>query len=164
MQNARALWDAPLVFVAVLLLAFGLSYWINGLRYQGVVDQKAATIESLKSQIDALQNKIKDLQQRLDNQPVSPTVPPHDPDSLYQLGELVARAPGGNIDRIHGEVSFPRGVRGGSNFNVHSTMEYRQFVLSDCHFDASSEEGSLGTITGVGYWNVKCLISGVHQP
>jgi hypothetical protein len=44
MQNGRAIRDAPLVFVAVLIIAFGLAFWVSGLRYEGVLAQKDGTI------------------------------------------------------------------------------------------------------------------------
>jgi hypothetical protein len=72
----------------------------------------------------------------------SVALPSRDPDALYQFGALVARAPSGQQDRANGVVSFHI-VLGGPNHNIHGTVEQRQYSLSDCRFETSSEEGKM---------------------
>ena len=61
MLNARVLLDAPLVFLATLVLAFGVVWWLAMLKYGGAIHQKDGTIESLKTQIDALERQIAEM-------------------------------------------------------------------------------------------------------
>ena len=140
MQNARILWDAPLVFVATTLLACGVAYFLVALRFQGVVDQrtaaleqKTATIESLKAQIDGLQDRLKDIQQQLALRPTppAPSIPPsmaRDPDGIYQFGIQVGTGQMAQADESRGLVRFAT-ISGAVKFNEKKEFEYRNFVL-----------------------------------
>lgn len=140
MQNARILWDAPLVFVATTVLAFGVAYFLVTLRFQGVVDQrtaaleqKAATIESLKAQIDSLQDRLKDRQQQLALRPAPPepsssASTARDPDGIYQFGLQVGTGQMAQTDESGGFVRFGT-ISGAVKFNEKKEFEYRNFVL-----------------------------------
>jgi hypothetical protein len=130
MQNGRALRDAPLVFLAVLLLACGVAYWLTGLRYQGVLDQKSGTIESLKTQIDGLQVTVRDLQQQLAarSQPQSKQPFVRDPDGVYQLGAQVGSVQFSQIDESKGIVTFGS-ITGAVKLNTDRDFEYRDLIL-----------------------------------
>jgi hypothetical protein len=124
MQNGRALRDAPLVFVAVIILAFGLSFWINGLRYEGVLAQKDGAIEGLKTQVSGLQ-------QQLANRPQgspSATAPIRDPDGVYQLGVKVGSVQSPQVDEAKGMVIFDA-IIDAVKLNADHDFEYRDFVL-----------------------------------
>jgi hypothetical protein len=163
MQNARVAKDAPLVFAAVLALAFVAAFWLSGLRYQGAVDQKQSTIDGLKTQIDGLKDQISNLQQKLAERPVTaPVAPPsRDPDMLYQFGAAAARAPGGVLDRPAGLARFPR-VISGPDFNMQSDMEYRQFVLTGCRHGSYYCQTTLGLMVQQFFSDVVCHISGLR--
>ena len=146
MQNARVLWEAPLVIAVVGLLAFALAYWVNGLRYQGALDQKAATVESLKTQIDGLQDRIKDLQQRLAERP-----PPHpdvvvDPDGVFQFKAQVGTAHLVQVDEASGIVRMAS-ITGAARLNINQEFTYRTYVLK------VKSIGMEGTSTIVGQIN-----------
>lgn len=130
MQNFRTLIDAPIVFAAVLLIAFAASYWFNGLRYQGTLDQKQSTIDMLKAQNDGLQDRLKDVQQKLADRPAAApqVIPARDPDGIYQLGMQVGSADMAQTDESHGVVTFGR-IIGAVKLNVDRNLEYRDFVL-----------------------------------
>jgi hypothetical protein len=161
-EQWRLVRQAPIPYAAALIILAGLIFAAFQWGYGRILDQKDAAIGTLKGQVDALNGERDDLRKRLAEKPSQgPTSPPRDPDAFYQFGELVAHSPSGNIDRTNGMVSFPS-VVGGPNFNVHSTMDYRQFILSDCRFDIAGSQGSMGITTAVGYGNLTCRISGVH--
>jgi hypothetical protein len=131
MQNGRALRDAPLVFIAALIIGFGLSFWVNGLRYEGVLAQKDGTIERLKTQVSELQDRIGNLERQLASRPQ--TQPPaaasaRDPDGIYQLGAQVGSIQSAQIDESRGTVWFGA-ITGAAKFNADSNFEYRDFVL-----------------------------------
>jgi hypothetical protein len=137
MQNGRVLREAPLVFVtalvAALVIAFGLSYWIVDLRYQGVLDQKTSTIEGLKTQVSELQDRIKGLEQQLVSRQETGRSPSaaasaRDPDGLYQLNEEVGSVGPANIDQGNGVVTF-HGVRSAGKLDPTREVEYRNFIL-----------------------------------
>jgi hypothetical protein len=65
-KNMRVFRDAPAVLVAALLIGLGSAYWLSGVRYEGILGQKDATIESLKTQLLGLQDHVKALQQQLE--------------------------------------------------------------------------------------------------
>jgi hypothetical protein len=140
MQNSRALRDAPLVFVAVLVITFGLSYWVNGLRYEGVLAQKDGTIEGLKIQVSELQDRIVTLEQQLTNrrqaQPPS-TAPARDPDGIYQFDAQVGSVQFAQVDESRGIARFGA-IVGAVKFNADSNFEYRDFVLRVKSFGAES--------------------------
>jgi hypothetical protein len=127
MQNGRVLRDAPLVFIAALAIAFGIAYWALGLKYEGALDQKTATIETLKTQITELERRTDDLRQQLVNRPQpSPVV--HDPDGVYQFGTQVGLVQDVQIDESRGIVSFGA-IVGAVKLNTHNNFEYRDFIL-----------------------------------
>ena len=55
MQNGRGLRQAPLVFALTLLIAGIGAYWLAGLRYNEVVEQKNAETDALRTQVSELQ-------------------------------------------------------------------------------------------------------------
>ena len=130
MQNFRTLIDAPLVFLGAMVLAFGAAYLVNGLRYQGTVDQKQSTIDTLKVQNDGLQDRIRDLQQRLVDKPlvVPQPVLVRDPDGIYQLGMQVGSAEMAQSDESQGIITFGR-IIGAVKLNLDRNFDYRGFVL-----------------------------------
>jgi hypothetical protein len=120
MQHGRALRDAPLVFVAVLVIAFILSSWVNSARYEGVLDQKNATIEGLKSQIDNLRSVS------LPQQKPAPAA--RDPDGIFQMGVQVGSVLQPHSDESKGVATFGA-IIGATKFNAERDFEYRDLVL-----------------------------------
>lgn len=156
MTNVRVIKGAWGAFVIWCLIAVGQVYEIR-------LANAAAQISTLAARVGVLAGERDDLQKKLAENPSQPATPPQrDPGALYQCGELVARAPSGILDRPNGSVSF-QSVVGGPNFDVHAAMDYRQFTLSDCQFNMSSVQGSMGVTTAVEYGNVTCRISGLHS-
>jgi hypothetical protein len=125
-QNARVLLDAPLVFIAALLLAWGAAYWLQGLRYQGTVDQKQSTIDGLKSQIDGLKDQIASLQLKIQERP-SPRAAA-DPDGIFQLDAQVGTVRGVQIDESQSLVFFSQ-IVGAIRFDTSKDFRYRGFRL-----------------------------------
>jgi hypothetical protein len=160
MQNARTLLDAPLVFVAVLALAFGLAYWFSNLRYQGALDQKDATIQSLRTQLDGVQRTVSDLQARMADLTRSR---PHeasavDPDGAYQFDEQVGTVHDAQVDESQGLASFSS-ITNAASFNLQKDFRYRKLLL---HVKSVGAE-SLASISGVrtrAIFQVKCDIVG----
>jgi hypothetical protein len=167
MQNGRVLRDAPLVIVAAILLAFALAFWVDGLRYQGTLDAKTATIETLNgqltglnTQVTALAASVKDLETKLAAKPIQ-AEPQRDPEAIYQFGSNVARTIGGYVDRAAGLVRFQQ-VLGGPNFNVKAAMDYMQFVLNNCQLPMMSQRKTNGVVMEQAYPNLVCQISGLR--
>jgi hypothetical protein len=131
MRNSRALRDAPLVFVAVLVIAFGLSYWVNGLRYEGVLAQKDGTIEGLKVRVSELKDRIIVLEQQ--------------PDGVYQLDVQVGSAQSPHVDESKGTVTFG-GIIGAAKLNVERDFEYRDFILHVRSFGTETRASIAGQV------------------
>jgi hypothetical protein len=117
-------------YAAGLLSLAALMFLCFQWGYQRILEQKDAQAATLNTRITSLEGERNDLKAKLAE--LAATRPPNqdkrNPDAIYQLGEMVARAPAGQIDRTNGKVSF-MSVLGESNFNVHAHMEYRQFIL-----------------------------------
>jgi hypothetical protein len=164
MQNARALRDAPIVFVAVILIAAFASYWLSGVRYEGVLDQKNGTIEALKTQLSGLQDQVKTLQQQLEHrgQQQAPSVPVRDPDGIYQFGVQVGSVQGPQVDESHGTISFGA-IVGAVKLNTDRDFEYRDLVLRINGFATETRAGMAGQAVGRALSQVTCEIVGrVH--
>jgi hypothetical protein len=140
MQNGRALRDAPLVFVASLLIAFGLAYWLVGIRYQGVLDQKTGTIENLKTEIDGLRGQLAARPQPPLNQ-----TPLRDPDGIYQLGAQVGSVQSPQVDETRGMVTF-NAIVAATRLNADRDFEYRDFVLHIKSLGAETRSSVSGQI------------------
>jgi hypothetical protein len=148
MQNGRALRDAPLGFVAVLVIAFGLSYWVNGLRYEGVLAQKDGTIEGLKVRVSELKDRIIVLEQQLTNRPLAQppsAAPARDPDGVYQLDVQVGSAQSPHVDESKGTVTFG-GIIGAAKLNVERDFEYRDFILHVRSFGTETRASIAGQV------------------
>ena len=65
MQYSRIFLDAPLAFLAAVLLGCAAAYLLAVMRFQGAADQKAAfcssaaAIDSLNAQIDILKDRLR---------------------------------------------------------------------------------------------------------
>jgi hypothetical protein len=162
MTNVRVIKDAWGPFVIWCVIAAGICWVSVGYVYDLRLANAASQIGTLTGRVTALAGERDDLQKRLaeKSSPPSPTLQ-HDPDALYQFGELAARAPGGVPDRSSGTASF-RSVIGGPNFNIGAPMDYREYNLSDCHFQAASAERRMGVLTSVSDLEVACRIVGLH--
>jgi hypothetical protein len=141
MQNGRALRDAPLVFVATLVLAFGLAYWVLGLKYEGVLAQKDGTIESFKTQVSQIQQQLASRPQV----PPSAVAPIRDPDGVYQLGEQVGSVQAPQVDESKGVVAFIA-IIGAGKLNADRDFEYRDFVLRIKSFGAETRSNISGQV------------------
>lgn len=64
-QEWNTLRQAPWIFVLILILSTGVAIGLVTWRYQGVVDFKSATIETLKTQLTASKSKIDETINRL---------------------------------------------------------------------------------------------------
>ncbi|MCW5213370.1 hypothetical protein VU04_10730, partial [Desulfobulbus sp. TB] len=64
-QERETLRQAPWIFVLILILSTGLAIVLATWRYQGVVDSKSATIETLNTQLKASKSKIDETINRL---------------------------------------------------------------------------------------------------
>jgi hypothetical protein len=148
MQNGRAIRDAPLVFVAALIIAFGLSFWVSGLKYDGVLAQKDGTIEGLKTQVSELQDRIMSLEQQLAKRPqiqLPSTPPARDPDGIYQLGAQVGSVQFAQVDESRGIVMFG-GIVGAVKLNADRDFEYRDFVLHIKSFGTDGRSSVAGQV------------------
>jgi hypothetical protein len=81
-----------------------------------------------------------------------------DPDSLYQLGEAVAKVSGTQIDRAHGIAWFARLTANGY-FNLSRSVEFGALTLQSCHSEAKSVEVSGDNVTSQAYLGVVCQIA-----
>jgi hypothetical protein len=124
MQNGRALRDAPVVFLATLLIALVASYWLIGLRYEGVLDQKNGTIEALKTQVAGLQQQLG----ITPHAQSAPSVPVRNPDGIYQFDVQVGLVEAPDRDDGRGIVSFGA-IVGAVKLNTDRDFEYRDLVL-----------------------------------
>jgi hypothetical protein len=154
MQNWRTLRDAPLVFFAVLIVAFSLSYWIVGLRYAGVLDQKSGTIEDLKTQISGLERQLASRPQAAP----SATVPIRDPDGVYQFGIKVGSVQDTAVDESRGTVTFGK-IVDAIKLNVHANVDYRDFILH-VKSAGADEQISIAGLSGRSLIQVTCEIVG----
>jgi hypothetical protein len=162
-EQWRLVKQAPIPYAAGLASLAIVMFLCFQWGYQRILEQKDSLAATLNTRITSLEDERNDLKSKLDELAVTrpPSQDKRDPDAIYQLGEMVARAPAGQIDRANGKVSF-RSVLGGSNFDVRALMEYRQFMLSACTYDMAGEQGSFGVTISVAYSNLTCQISGLH--
>jgi hypothetical protein len=161
-QNGRAIRDAPLVFVAVLIIAFGLAFWVSGLRYEGVLAQKDGTIERLKVQVSVLQDRIMNLEQQLTSRPQaqSPSAAPtRDPDGIYQFGVQVGSVTSPQVDESRGMVWFGT-IIAAVKFNQNNNFEYRDFILHVKSIATETGASSAGQAVGRALNQVTCEIVG----
>ena len=160
MQNARALREAPVVFVAAAAIAGAAAYWVAGLRYEGVIDQKNIAIGNLETQTAGLQKQLKDvrdqLQRRLSTQTQS--APGRDPDGVYQFGVLVGSAQVPQVDESRGTVVFSA-ISGIKNLNRYRDIEYRDFVLKITKV-SNAMTAKIGGEIRVSFNDVTCEIVG----
>ncbi|MBV8460015.1 MAG: hypothetical protein JO009_03925 [Candidatus Eremiobacteraeota bacterium] len=162
MSNVRVVRDAWGAFAVWCVMVVGAVWIAEGKIYDFQLANARSAVESLMARVTVLEGENRDFQAQLASKiGEKPPPPQRDPDGLYQLGEFVAQAPSGQIDRVDGIVRF-NSIIGGPNFNVHDTIEYRQFALSGCSFDVSSEKASMGIVTSVDYAHVTCRISEVR--
>jgi hypothetical protein len=93
--------------------------------------------------------------------PASTSSAQRDPDSLYQLGEAVAKVSGTQIDQAHGIVWFARLTANGY-YNLNRSVEFGGLTLQSCHSEAKSVEVSGDNVTSQAYLGVVCQIAD-HQ-
>ena len=144
-QNGRGLRQASLVFAITLLIAGIGAYWLVGLRYNEVVEQKNAETDALRTQVSELQDQLRNLlEQLLRREQASTTA--RDPDGIYQFGSQVGTAQGARVDESRGTVSFET-ITGAMQFNTGTTFEYRDFILraKNTHIET---RGSISNQTG----------------
>ena len=79
-------------------------------------------------------------------------------DSLYQLGEPVAKVSGAQVDRVHGIVWFARLTANGY-FNLSRSIDFGDLTLQSCHSEAKSVEVSGDNVTSQAYLGVVCQIA-----
>jgi hypothetical protein len=161
MENFHALRDAPLVFLAVLALALGGAYWISNVRYQGALDQKNSTIETLKTQLDGLQQRVKDLQAQAANVQ-APATASRDPDGIYQLGGRVGTVENAQVDRANGRVMFGA-IKGALNLNTSADFEYREYTLRFIGAAATTSMGGLAMTPNRAFMGVTSKIVAIKQ-
>ena len=156
-QNGRGLRQASLVFAITLLIAGIGAYWLAGLRYNEVVEQKNAETDALRTQVSELQDQLRNLlEQLLRREQASTTA--RDPDGIYQFGSQVGTAQGARVDESRGTVSFET-ITGAMQFNTGTTFEYRDFILraKNTHIET---RGSISNQTGRSLIQVSCEIVG----
>ena len=158
LQNFRILLEAPVVFIAVLLLSFFGSYWLIGLRFQGTIDAKTSTIENLKARIDALQTKIVDIEPQNGAKGATPKnlTSARDPDGVFQLGSQVGTVQLPQIDESRGIVAFGS-IVGAVKFNIDKDFEYRDYVLHVKSFEKETRASIAGDVKR-GLYQVTCEI------
>jgi hypothetical protein len=139
MQNGRALRDAPLVFVAVLVIAFSLAYWIAALRYEGIID-------TLRAQLPATQTSSK-------------SSPARNPDGVYQFGMQVGQVRSAQVDESRGLVAFGA-IVGAMTLNTDRDFEYRDFVLRLKSYSGEGQVRMRGQATARTLNQVICEIVG----
>jgi len=162
-EQWRLVKSAPFPYAAALVILAGLMFGAFQWGYGRVLDQKDAQIGTIKARLDAVTAERDDLKAKLAALPTSaPTASAdRDPDSIYQFGAVVASAPAGQVDRPNGTVSF-QSVIGTPNFNIHTSMEYRQFTINNCRFGGMGEQSSFGIVTQQEFAQVTCQIAGLH--
>ena len=156
MQNGRGLRHA-LVFAVTLLTAGTGAYWLAGLRYNGIVEQKNAEVDALRTQVSELQDQLRNLlEQLLRRERASMTA--RDPDGIYQFGSQVGTVQGARVDESRSTVSFDI-IAGAMQFNTGANFEYRDFILraKNAHIET---RGSMSSQTGRSLVQVSCEIVG----
>ena len=151
--------QAPLVFALTLLIAGIGAYWLAGLRYNEVVEQKNAETDALRTQVSELQDQLRNLLEQLlrrERERASTTA--RDPDGIYQLGSQVGTVQGARVDESRGTVTFDT-ITGAIQFNTGATFEYRDFILraKNTHIET---RGSISSQTGRSLVQVSCEIVG----
>jgi hypothetical protein len=157
----RLVKEAPVPYVAGLLVLGGLIFSAFQWGYGRIIEQRDAEISVLKGRLSAVEADRNDLRKKLEDYPGHHTTPSRDADSLYQYGEAVAQAPSGQIDRPNGIVRFTR-VIGAPTFDVNAAMDYRQFTLTGCQYGTFGSTSNFGSINIQMFADLTCRIAGLH--
>ena len=142
MQEGRALRDAPIAFLAVLIIAGVGAYWLAGNLYEGALNQKNATIESLKTQVTGIESQLKELREH--SRASSPDTS-SDPDGIYQFERKVGTAQGTKIDEGQGIVLFGE-ILESQNLNPAKEFRYRNFILRIDSLAGKNQVNSAGEL------------------
>jgi hypothetical protein len=135
---------------------------------QALSHRRLNEINTLAAELAAANSTITDLRAKLAKVvpgpgtavggPASTPSEQRDADSLYQLGEAVAKVSGAQIDRAHGIVWFAR-ITANGYYNLSRSAEFGGLTLQSCHSEAKSVEVSGDKVTSQAYLGVVCQIT-----
>lgn len=157
--NVRVVRDAWGAFLVWCIIALVACWYAIGIVYDTRLTNAQSTVSTLTTRLNAVEGELRDIRAI----PSTPKPPPleRDPDTVYQLGVPVGRAPGGEVDAGSSAVRFSRLI-GTEDFNVQASMEYRRFLLTDCQHGSYATQGSFGVVVQRSFADVICRISGLH--
>jgi hypothetical protein len=80
--------------------------------------------------------------------PTNPSLPPRNPNALYQYGESVAEGQGGIVDQAHGVVRF-QGIRTAGKADPTREFEYQDWIVRCPDLPAPRPDSFYGQFSGV---------------
>jgi len=141
-------------------------FWVGGFVLVGAIaiaigirDRRNADAEQQK--METIINGLKDSIDKMTKPIIAPTISQHDPDGLYQNGNMVGKVVAPRITLNESKVYFDQ-IENAGNLDTKKTFEYRDYILK--FLRADSFIGMLvqvpgGVATNV-YQRVVCEIVG----
>ena len=162
LTNVRVIRDAWGAFTIWCAIALVACWYVADRVYDVRLSNARSSVNNLASRLTSVEGNLRDAQRTIAGQVALPAQRvEQDPDSLYQLGMMTARAPGGLVDRSTGTVQLPK-IVGYPDLNMNADMYYRQFILTACTYGKYGIRRTDSVVTSQLYFDVTCQISGLH--